>query len=93
MPPWQHARERLEWMLTWVARLPTGIQRAWLETFSEAYSRIDGKTLTIDLASEDDKPVFEFKRSDKPHTMTYMDKHTVTYDYSDESMLRDLQLY
>jgi hypothetical protein len=47
MLPWQHARERVEWMLTWVAHLPTDAQQAWLETFSEAYSRIDGKTLTI----------------------------------------------
>lgn len=93
MLPWQHARERLEWMLTWVARLPTDAQQGWLETFSEAYSRIDGKVLTITLSIEDEKPVFQFKRSGESHKMTYMDKDTVTYDYSDESMLRDLQLY
>jgi hypothetical protein len=93
MLPWQHARERVEWMLTWVARLPTDAQQAWLDTFSEAYSRIDGKTLTIILTQENEKPFLQFKRSERSHTMTYMDKHTVTYDYSDESMLRDLQLY
>jgi hypothetical protein len=93
MLPWQHARERVDWMLTWVAHIPDDARQAWLDTFSEAYSRIDGNALTITLAEEDGKPFFRFNRGEKSHTMTYMDKDTVTYDYSDESMLRDLQLY
>jgi hypothetical protein len=93
MLPWQHARERVQWMLTWVARLPIEQQRSWLETFSEAYSRIEGRTRSITLTTKDGKPFFQIKQSDEPHTVTYMDEATVTYDYSDESMLRDLQLY
>lgn len=93
MLPWQHARERIQWMLSWVAHLPVNSQQTWLETFSEAYSRIDGRTVKITLVLENEKPVFRVARSEQPHKMTYMDSDTVTYDYSDESMLRDLQLY
>ena len=93
MLPWQHARERIQWMLTWVARLPAGQRDSWIEVFSEAYSRIEGYTRLIVLTTKDDKPFFRIDQSDKPHKITYMDEATVTYDYSDESMLRELQLY
>jgi len=93
MLPWQHAQERIEWMLSWVARLPEDRRNAWLESFSEAYSRISGNEVTIVLTWKEDEPHFSIQQSEKPRKMTYMDSYTVTYDYSDESMLRDLQLY
>jgi hypothetical protein len=93
MLPWQHARERVWWMVTWVARSQVGSQNAWLESFSEAYSRISGSTITIALNLEGDRPTFTLGDSKTPHKITYCDTDTVTYDFSDESMLRDLQLY
>jgi uncharacterized C2H2 Zn-finger protein len=93
MLPWQHARERVQWMLSWVARLPVEEHRLWLETFSEAYSRIEGRTRSITLTTRDGEPFFQIAQSDEAHTVTYLDEAKVTYDYSDESMLRELQLY
>jgi hypothetical protein len=93
MLPWQHARERIQWMLSWVARIPAEQQAFWIRVFSEAYSRIEGHTRSVVLTMEDDEPFFRIHQSNEPHTVTYMDEATVTYDYSDESMLRELQLY
>jgi hypothetical protein len=94
MLPWQHARERIEWMLTWVPKVNNEISRKlWLESFSEAYSRIEGTEIEIELQYEGDKPNFKLKRSGKPHKITYIDSDTVIYDFSDESMLRELQLH
>lgn len=93
MLPWQHARKRMEWMLTWVAKVPAEDQNLWLETFSEAYSRVEGKTIEISLIEESGKPLFQLNKTQKAHKVTYSDEDWVTYDYSDENMLRDLQLY
>ena len=83
----------MEWMLTWVAKVPAEDQNLWLETFSEAYSRVEGKTIEISLIEESGKPLFQLNKTQKAHKVTYSDEDWVTYDYSDENMLRDLQLY
>jgi hypothetical protein len=93
MLPWQHARERLWWMLSWVPSLPESNRKLWIETLSEAYSRVSGKTVEITLNWESEKAKFEFTESQSPHKVTYSESDWVTYDYGDESMLRDLQLY
>ena len=93
MLPWQHARERIDWMLSWVPRVPEDQRKWWMESLSEAYSRMSGSTIAITLTWEDNKPTFSRRDTKTPHRITYSDTDTVTYDYSDESMLRDLQLY
>jgi hypothetical protein len=93
MLPWQHARERVQWMLSWVAKLPTGRQDDWIRSFEEAYSRILGKITKINLTFDGDRPNFRIVEGSEPHISTYMSSDTVSYDYSDLEMLKDLQLY
>ena len=54
---------------------------------------MSGKTVEITLNWESEKAKFEFTESQSPHKVTYSESDWVTYDYGDESMLRDLQLY
>jgi hypothetical protein len=90
LSPWDHAEERLTWMLSWVSQLDTSEHERWLGLFTEAFSRLSGVKTEIDMQGTS----FEFKIGKAPHRWTISDNGiTRTIDYSDVSFVKEFAIY
>jgi hypothetical protein len=90
LTPFQHVRERLAWMVTWIPKADNPHQ--WLEPLSTAFSRLDGYEKKLRLNEETDPLDVEFVPNEerKPHQESFFaEGGTRTLDYSDEGMLKD----
>jgi predicted transcriptional regulator len=94
LEPWQHAEERIGWILTWLPKLPTEAQENWIRSIEEAYSRLYGFEVKIKTEQRDGKPFFRINISKTAHTCGYSSwEGNRTVDYSDVTFLKDLELY
>jgi len=94
LEPWQHAEERIGWILTWLPKLPTEAHKKWMRSIEEAYSRLHGFEVTVKIEQRDGKPFFGIGVSKTPYTSGYSGwQGNRTVDYSDINFLKDLELY
>jgi len=94
LEPWQHAEQRIGWILTWLPKLAEEVQKNWMRSIVEAYSRLHGFDVTIKIEQRNDKPFFGIEISKTPHTCGYSDLDgNRTVDYSGVNFLKDLELY
>lgn len=94
LQPSDHAKERIDWMATWVHRLNENARDPWLRSIGEALSRLQGKNTSLSISEKDGKPIINYHVSSEPHTLTYMsDGISRTIDYSNSQELKDFELY
>lgn len=94
LEPVDHAEQRIWWMLSWVPHLEPDDRKSWAETFSTAYSRLNGFTINISEQMIDGKLGFSFERTKKAYTMSYSEEgYYRTIDYSDFTDLKEFSLY
>jgi hypothetical protein len=88
--PWDHAKERLTWMMTWVLTLAESDRERWIELFSEAFSRLAGFTVEVELKGNS----YTIKESSTPHTQTFLvNQISRTIDYSNVALVKEFTLY
>jgi hypothetical protein len=97
LEPWQHAEQRLGWILTWLFHAPKESHENWLRSIAEAYSRLHGIKVTIETeppSQDGSKPGFKIIHTKEPHKwgVSDLDGHR-TIDYSDFTFLKDWELY
>ncbi|MDP1843277.1 MAG: hypothetical protein Q8K64_07630 [Sediminibacterium sp.] len=94
LEPVDHAEQRIWWMLSWVPYLDQKQRERWAETFSTAYSRLNGFTINISEQLIDGKIGFSFERTKEAYTMSYSEGgYYRTIDYSDFTDLKEFRLY
>ena len=94
--PWQHAEEALGWIVTWIFRLPDQKRQRWIFSINEAYSRLNGFDVEIELVGvgEEGEPQYRIKRSNNPHKVSYTRETTTReVDYSDVNFLKALEMW
>jgi hypothetical protein len=92
LSPYDHADERLSWMLSWVFKLAPERQNRWLGVLGEAKSRLRGRTITITV--ESDKPAYTFHEQDTPHKILFSSEgHHGEIDFSDPKCLKEYRIY
>jgi len=89
LTPHQHARERLQWMVTWIPK--SHERERWLESLGTAFSRLDGYERSLRLEESDTPKITLVMPEDaEPHTESFFaEGGERTLDYSDEAMLKD----
>ncbi len=92
--PEDHARERIQWILTWISKADPAEQEGFLGICSQGLSRLSGYVTKILLTEEDGKPFFKMVTSKDPHTEGFSSEagHR-ELDYSDSKMMKDFELY
>jgi hypothetical protein len=94
LTPFDHVDERIFWVLSWVASTPEAKRAGWCRLVGEALSRLHGYRVTVSLDDEGEtvQPEARIDRT-KPHKETIIDNgRRRTIDYSDEAMLKELEL-
>jgi hypothetical protein len=92
LTPYQHALERLDWVVSWVMRRerPEG----WLQSLSTAYSRLTGQAIVLSCKPGTDGDGLDVKRLGKPHHESFWHNGgSRQIDYSDPTMLKELMLH
>jgi len=90
LTPWDHAEERLRWMLSWTAKLEEAERTRWLRLFSEAFSRLRGFECEIEVNGIN----FLIKESQEPHQGIFGDGQvTRKVDYSDFRLVKEISLF
>jgi hypothetical protein len=93
LTPYQHALERLEWLLSWVPK--TENPERWLYTFDKEVSRLTGQHYTCEyLAGADgERPTVTYALDEEPWIEGYSaDGASRRLDYSDHTMLKQQTL-
>jgi hypothetical protein len=94
LTPTDHAQERIEWMISWLPSAPENCREMWIRSMQEAYSRIIGRETTLTVSFEDSKPTFNLALSEKSFQLNYAyERIGRVLDYSDFTVLKDLELY
>ena len=94
LEPWEHAHERIWWLLSWVGRLDKKYHQGWLDIFEIGYSRILGKKVELSMEEIKGNYKFEIKESDEKYTEGFSkDSYYKTVDYSDFSELKELKIW
>lgn len=94
LSPFDHALERIEWIVSHTIRLDEDKRKEWSEMLSEAISRLNGKKSKIIYFKEENQWKCKIENSDERHTYTIDDNGRVrTIDYSDVNELKEFKLY
>lgn len=94
LEPWEHAHERIWWLLSWVASLDKSTHRSWLDIFEIGYSRILGYKVELTSGEKDGKIGFGIKETKEKHTEGFSkDSYYKTVDYSDFKEVKELELW
>lgn len=94
LEPWEHAHERIWWLLSWVATLDKSTHRSWLDIFETGYSRILGYEVELESGEKDGKIGFSIKETKEKHKEGFSkDGYYKTVDYSDFKELKELELW
>lgn len=95
-PP-EHAMERVGWILSWTTKLDEKKRNSWVRTIQEAYSRYHGKECELSYAPDSETPDKLRPKliiTEKPFIISFLaDGGSRDLDYSDETMLKEFQLY
>jgi len=92
--PEDHAKERIEWITSWILQAPEQTKKGWLELCSQGLSRLTGNVVKLGFSEREGKPIIEFGNSEEPHKEMF-DSNGVCreLDYSEHDMLKDFELY
>ncbi len=94
LEPWEHAHERIWWLLSWVATLDKSTHRSWLDIFEIGYSRILGFKVELTSGEKDGKVGFGIKETKEKHIEGFSkDGYHKSVDYSDFKELKELELW
>lgn len=91
--PDQHALERLEWILTWVPKATVNIQGEFLALLGNGASRLRGRESAYSISSNDDKQLQRDFTDEAYSESQSGEAGSRDLDYSDNSMLKDYELY
>lgn len=90
LTPWDHAEERLQWMLSWILKLDEAQRTHWVRLFSEAFSRLRGFECVVQVNGTH----ILIEESKKPHKdIVSHNQVTRVIDYSNFSTVKELTLY
>lgn len=95
MRPEAHAAERIDWIASWVAKIPEDRRKHWIEICDCAYSRLDGRETSLKFETGSNGEL-SIKRefSKNKHTEGYvMHAGARDVDYSDFTFLKDLEMH
>ncbi|KOH45351.1 hypothetical protein [Sunxiuqinia dokdonensis] len=94
LEPWEHAHERIWWLLSWVATLDESTHRHWLDIFETGYSRILGFKVELSSEEKDGKVGFRIKETNEKYVEGFSsDGYTKNVDYSDFNEIKELKLW
>lgn len=94
LEPWEHAHERIWWLLSWVATLDKTTHRSWLDIFEIGYSRLLGFKVELTSGEKDGKIGFGIKETKEKHIEGFSkDSYYKSVDYSDFKELKELELW
>lgn len=94
LEPWEHAHERIWWLLSWVGSLDEKEHQAWLDVFEIGYSRILGKKVELSTKKIDNKTTFEINILDEIYTERFStNSYYKTIDYSNFNELKELTIW
>jgi hypothetical protein len=93
--PVDHALERIDWICSWVAKVPEDRRQYWVGVFEAAYSRVYGFETSLQFQKDPNGKVSISKDvSKKKHVEGYiMQAAARNVDYSDFTFLKDLELH
>ncbi|MDD4117390.1 MAG: hypothetical protein PHI39_04155 [Kiritimatiellae bacterium] len=93
--PEDHAAERIDWIATWVSKVPEDGREYWIGLLEAAYSRLSGRETSLKFETDaDGKTSISKNISGKKHVESYfMHAASREVDYSDFSFLKDLELH
>ncbi len=92
--PEDHARERIEWILSWVVKQRKESQSCWLGLCSQGLSRLAGQTVKITMAERDGNIGLEREVISEAYKESFGSAAGFReLDYSDFSMLKDFELH
>ena len=93
--PEDHAAERIDWIASWVSKVPEDGREYWIGLLEAAYSRLSGLETSLKFETTTDGKVSISKSvSEKNHVESYiMHAASRDVDYSDFSFLKDLELH
>ncbi|GEM_PF-6097897 len=94
--PIDHAKERIDWIATWVPKVKPEGRNWWLDSLAEAYSRILGKVTKVEMDQTDgtDGSRVSLTITKEPHTLSYASSGGVgEIDYSDPQQLKQMNLW
>lgn len=93
--PEEHARERLEWIASWIAALEPADRSPWVDILRQGCSRLDGRVVTdIRFSGHGGRVHVEPQVSGEPHREGFMaNAGARELDYSDFGMLKDFELH
>jgi len=86
LEPWQHAEERIGWILSWLPQQPKDKHNHWLRSIVAAYSRLHGFEFSIESQEDNGELQFQPVVSESPYKSDGS-------DYSDPASLKDMELY
>jgi hypothetical protein len=85
--------ERINWMASWLPRVPDEVRPARCGQVAEAPSRLEGHRSRVTVEENDGKLRPTLTRSSDAHKQTVEDNGLIrTIDYSDPSMLKEYVL-
>ena len=94
LQPADHARERIEWIISWLDKVKDVEREACIRSLEEALSRLQGTKTDLAIVESDGKLKITINDSDKPYVVRYSrERVTRQVDYSDPKELKDLVLY
>lgn len=94
LEPWEHAHERIWWLLSWVATLDKSTHQSWLDIFETGYSRILGFKVKLTSGEKDGKIGFGINETKEKHIEGFTkDGYHKSVDYSDVKELKELELW
>jgi hypothetical protein len=93
--PEAHAAERIDWVASWIARIPAEDREHWIALCDCAYSRLIGRETTLKFGEDSNGKVSrEWQHSEEKHIESYMMQAGARdVDYSDFTFLKDLEMH
>jgi hypothetical protein len=95
LTPFDHVDERIFWIVSWLPQVPEDSRVRWCTLTAEALSRLHGYTCRVTIEVESDGTLQPRATTDReePHTESINDNGRLRMiDYSDEKMLKELEL-
>lgn len=94
LAPEDHAEERIEWILTWTARLDENARERWRRSIEAALSRLRGFETTVSYSQTNGGWEPDVTYSETPYIYQINDHgRWRTYDFSDKNLVRELVIY
>jgi len=92
--PEDHARERIEWIATWISKVEKDQQEPWIGIVSQGFSRLAGKIVEVKMPETNGDTIMRLNITEEDHVEGFSSNAGGRdLDYSDFSMLKDFGLH